>query len=83
MKMCCFYTGKLTKADKEMIIVATSAANNCLYCIIAHGALHRIYSKNALLADQVYIRVHTMYIHLCKMYTQCTCVPTDLFLFIF
>ena len=45
--------GSLTKADKEMIIVATSAQNNCLYCIVAHGALQRIYSKNPRLADQV------------------------------
>ncbi|XP_064616440.1 uncharacterized protein LOC135480520 [Liolophura sinensis] len=45
--------GNLTKADKEMIVVATSSKNNCLYCIIAHGALHRIYSKNPVLADQI------------------------------
>lgn len=45
--------GNLTKADKEMIVVATSAENNCLYCIIAHSALHRIYSKNPHLADQI------------------------------
>ncbi|XP_076070991.1 uncharacterized protein LOC143042520 isoform X1 [Mytilus galloprovincialis] len=45
--------GNLTKADKEMIIVATSAVNSCLYCIIAHGALHRIYSKDPYLADQI------------------------------
>ncbi|XP_013383535.1 uncharacterized protein LOC106153931 [Lingula anatina] len=44
---------KLSKADKEMIIVATSAANNCLYCVVAHGALHRIYSKNPIQSDQV------------------------------
>ncbi|KAL4218938.1 hypothetical protein ACF0H5_021525 [Mactra antiquata] len=45
--------GNLTKADKEMIVVATSSENNCLYCIIAHSALHRIYSKNTQLADQL------------------------------
>ncbi|KAK3581435.1 hypothetical protein CHS0354_031755 [Potamilus streckersoni] len=45
--------GSLTKADKEMIIVATSAENKCQYCIIAHGALHRIFSKNPHLADQL------------------------------
>ena len=45
--------GNLTKAEKEMIVVATSAANNCTYCVIAHGALLRIYSKNPLLGDQV------------------------------
>ncbi|XP_077992958.1 uncharacterized protein LOC144446966 isoform X3 [Glandiceps talaboti] len=46
-------TGRLTKADKEMIVVATSAHNNCLYCVIAHGALLRVFSKNRILADQV------------------------------
>ena len=45
--------GGLTKAEREMIVVATSGANDCLYCIIAHGALLRIYAKNPLLADQV------------------------------
>ena len=43
----------LTKGDKEMIVVATSGANNCLYCVVAHGALLRIYEKKPLLADQV------------------------------
>jgi uncharacterized peroxidase-related enzyme len=43
----------LTKAEKEMIVVATSAANDCLYCIVAHGAILRIYAKDALVADQV------------------------------
>ncbi len=43
----------LSKADKEMIVVATSAANNCLYCVVAHGAILRIYAKDALIADQV------------------------------
>jgi len=43
----------LSKADREMIVVATSAANDCLYCIVAHGALLRIYAKNPLVADQV------------------------------
>ncbi|XP_045201889.2 uncharacterized protein LOC123555294 [Mercenaria mercenaria] len=45
--------GNLTKADKEMIIVATSADNKCLYCIVAHSAVHRIYAKNPYLADQI------------------------------
>jgi uncharacterized peroxidase-related enzyme len=45
--------GGLSKADREMIVVATSSANDCLYCIVAHGALLRIYSKNPLVADQV------------------------------
>lgn len=43
----------LSKADMEMIIVATSGANNCLYCVIAHGAILRIRAKNSLIADQV------------------------------
>jgi uncharacterized peroxidase-related enzyme len=43
----------LSKGDKEMIIVATSGINRCLYCVVAHGALLRIYEKNALVADQV------------------------------
>ena len=46
-------TGHLTKADREMIVTATSAKNNCLYCVVAHGALLRIYAKNPLIADQV------------------------------
>jgi len=43
----------LSKGDKEMIIVATSGINRCLYCVVAHGALLRIYEKNPLVADQV------------------------------
>ena len=43
----------LTKAEKEMIVVATSGTNDCLYCIVAHGAILRIYAKNPLIADQV------------------------------
>ena len=43
----------LSKADRELIVVATSAANDCLYCVIAHGAIARIRTKNALIADQV------------------------------
>jgi uncharacterized peroxidase-related enzyme len=45
--------GGITKAEREMIVVATSGANDCLYCIVAHGAILRIYAKNPLLADQV------------------------------
>ena len=45
--------GALSKAEREMIVVATSGANDCLYCVVAHGAILRIYSKNPLLADQV------------------------------
>ncbi len=51
-------TGSLTKADREMIVTATSAKNSCLYCVVAHGALLRIYAKNPLLADQVAINHH-------------------------
>jgi uncharacterized peroxidase-related enzyme len=43
----------LSKGDKEMIIVATSGANHCLYCVVAHGALLRIYEKKPFVADQV------------------------------
>jgi len=43
----------LTKGEKEMIIVATSGANQCLYCVVAHGAILRIYEKAPLIADQV------------------------------
>lgn len=48
-------TGNLTKADRELIVVATSIHNKCLYCVVSHGALHRIYSKNPTLSDQVVI----------------------------
>ena len=46
-------TGSLSKGEREMIIVATSAANQCLYCVVAHGAILRIYEKKPLVADQV------------------------------
>ena len=45
--------GSLSKGDREMIVTATSAANQCLYCVVAHGALLRIYEKKPLVADQV------------------------------
>ena len=47
--------GNLSKGDREMIIVATSALNHCLYCVVAHGAILRIYEKKPLVADQVAI----------------------------
>jgi uncharacterized peroxidase-related enzyme len=47
--------GGLTKAEREMIVVATSAVNHCHYCVIAHGAILRIRAKQPLLADQVAI----------------------------
>jgi uncharacterized peroxidase-related enzyme len=43
----------LTKGDREMIVTTTSAANHCLYCVVAHGAILRIYEKKPLVADQV------------------------------
>ncbi|BBB30408.1 peroxidase-related enzyme [Neptunomonas japonica] len=43
----------LSPAEKEMIIVATSAANGCQYCVVAHGALLRVFAKEPLLADQI------------------------------
>jgi uncharacterized peroxidase-related enzyme len=43
----------LSKGDREMIVTTTSAANNCLYCVVAHGAILRIYEKKPLVADQV------------------------------
>ena len=46
-------TSNLTKGDREMIVTATSAANQCLYCVVAHGAILRIYEKKPLVADQV------------------------------
>ena len=46
-------TGSLTKGEREMIVTATSAANSCLYCVVAHGAILRIYEKKPLIADQV------------------------------
>ena len=46
-------TGSLSKGDREMIVTATSAANQCLYCVVAHGAILRIYEKKPLVADQV------------------------------
>jgi uncharacterized peroxidase-related enzyme len=47
--------GHLSKGDREMIVVATSAANECLYCVVAHGAILRVYEKKPLVADQVAI----------------------------
>ena len=45
--------GTLSKGEREMIIVVTSAANQCLYCVMAHGAILRIYEKKPLIADQL------------------------------
>ncbi len=51
-------SGGLTKAEREMIVVATSGANDCLYCVVAPGAILRIRAKNALIADQVAVNPH-------------------------
>jgi uncharacterized peroxidase-related enzyme len=48
-------TSGLSKAEREMIVVATSGVNHCQYCVVAHGAILRIYAKNPLIADQVAI----------------------------
>lgn len=45
----------LSKAEREMIVVATSGVNNCLYCVVAHGAILRIRAKDSLIADQLAI----------------------------
>ncbi|HSB33333.1 MAG TPA: peroxidase-related enzyme [Nitrospirota bacterium] len=45
--------GGLTRAEREMIVVATSGINQCPYCVLAHGAILRVRAKNALIADQV------------------------------
>lgn len=45
--------GNLSKAEKEMIVVAVSGGNECLYCVVAHGAILRVVAKNPLLADQI------------------------------
>jgi len=45
--------GGLSKGEREMIVVATSGANNCLYCVVAHGAILRVYEKKPLIADQL------------------------------
>src|SRR5579859_2111200 len=47
----------LTKAEREMIVVATSAANQCQYCVIAHGAILRIRAKNPTIADQIAVKI--------------------------
>jgi len=51
--------GTLTKAEREMIVVATSSHNHCLYCVVAHGAILRIRAKDPLVADQVAVNHRT------------------------
>jgi uncharacterized peroxidase-related enzyme len=48
----------LSKAERELIVVATSALNRCLYCVVAHGAILRIRAKDPLIADQVAVNPH-------------------------
>ena len=55
--------GPLTKAERELIVVATSATNDCLYCVIAHGAVLRIRAKNAQIADQVATNFRTAHLN--------------------
>ncbi|UFS56488.1 peroxidase-related enzyme [Comamonadaceae bacterium M7527] len=54
--------GNLTKGDREMIVTATSAANQCLYCVVAHGAILRIYEKKPLVADEVAVNYRKAHI---------------------
>ncbi len=49
----CGRTSGLTKGEREMIVTTTSSANHCLYCVVAHGAILRIYEKKPMVADQV------------------------------
>ena len=49
----------LSKGEREMIVVATSGANDCVYCVVAHGAILRVYEKNPLIADQVAVNYRT------------------------
>ena len=51
--------GNLTKGEREMIVTATSSVNQCLYCVVAHGAVWRIYEKNPLIADQLAVNYRT------------------------
>ena len=51
-------TPALSKAEREMIVVTTSGANDCVYCVVAHGAILRVYTKNPRIADQVAINHH-------------------------
>ncbi len=55
--------GPLTKAERELIVVATSATNDCLYCVIAHGAVLRIRAKDAQIADQVATNFRTAHLN--------------------
>ena len=55
---------RLTKGDREMIVTTTSAANQCLYCVVAHGAILRIHEKKLFVADQVAVNHRN-----CLLYT--------------
>ena len=76
----------LSKGEKEMIVVATSAINECLYCVVAHGAILRIYEKNPRIADQLATnyrkaeitpRQRAMLDFACKVATQSAAVGDD------
>ena len=51
-------TSNLTKGEREMIVTTTSAANQCLFCVVAHGAILRVHEKNPYVADQVAVNHH-------------------------
>ena len=51
-------TSNLTKGEREMIVTTTSAANQCLFCVVAHGAILRVHEKNPFVADQVAVNHH-------------------------
>ena len=66
--------GGLTKAEREMIVVATSAVNACTYCVVAHGAILRIRAKNPLIADQVAVNYRKA--DLTPRHRQCSISPS-------
>ena len=66
--------GTLSKAEREMIVVATSAANQCTYCVVAHGAVLRIYAKNPLIADQ--IATNYLKVDLSRGKRRCSTLPS-------
>lgn len=70
-RIYCALPGSLTKADRELIVVATSIHNKCLYCVVSHSALHRIYSKKPTLADQVCYFDYTLWLPLILNWRSC------------
>ena len=57
----------LSKGEREMIVVATSGLNSCIYCVVAHGAILRIREKNSLIADQIATNYRKA--NICLLYT--------------